>query len=297
MILTLLLLTGLVFVAVYATGDPVRVITGDNPLITPAVLQELRERWGIDDPLPVQYFKFISQVVTSFDFGVSLTQHRPVRDLILERLPYTLQLAGAAMAIAILVGVPAGVLSALKRGSALDSIVGLVALIGLAAPQFWLASMLILFFAATLGWLPAYGTGGAEHLILPAFATALPVAAGLMRITRTNMLEVLSSDYVRFARIKGLREWTVIWKHAFRNAAFPVLTFGGLGLAGLLNGAIVIEVVFAWPGIGRLMVQGVLLRDVPLVLGTALLSAFMFIITAFAVDILYAALDPRIRNR
>jgi peptide/nickel transport system permease protein len=297
MLLTLLLLSLLVFVAVQATGDPIRVLAGDNPLITPAVLQELRERWGFDESLPVQYLKFLRQVVTALDFGNSLTLHRPVRDVVLERLPYTLQLAGAGMGLAVIVGVPVGVIAALRRGSLFDNIAGVVSLIGLAAPQFWLASMMILVFAASLGWLPAFGSGGLEHLVLPAIAVALPVAAGIMRLMRANMVEVLESEYIRFARIKGLREWLIISKHAVKNAAFPVLTFGGLSLAGLLNGAIVIEVVFAWPGLGRLMAQGVLLRDVPLVLATTLLSAFMFLITAFVVDILYAVLDPRVRYR
>lgn len=295
MVLTLLALSVIVFLAVHATGDPARVLAGDNPLITPEVFRELEERWGFNEPLPIQYVKFLRSVATALDFGDSLTLNRPVRDIVLERAPYTIQLALVGMLIAVVLGVPAGVLAALRRGSKLDAAIRLVALIGLATPGFWLASMLILLFAATLGWLPAFGTGDPTHLILPAFTIALPVAAGIARITRSSMLDVLDSDFVRFARIKGLREWRVIWKHALRNAAIPVVTFGGLGLAGLLNGSIVIEVVFAWPGLGRLMVQGVLLRDVPLVLATTLLSAFMFIFTAFLVDVLYAYIDPRIR--
>ena len=295
MVLTLLALSLIVFLAVHATGDPARVLAGDNPLITPEVFRELEERWGFSDPMPIQYLKFLRSVATALDFGDSLSLNRPVRDIVLERAPYTIQLALVGMLIAVVLGVPAGVVAALRRGSWIDSAIRLVAVVSLATPGFWLASMLILFFAATLGWLPAFGAGDPTHLILPGVTVALPVAAGIARITRSSMLDVLGSDYVRFARIKGLREWRVIWKHALRNVAIPVVTFGGLGLAGLLNGSIVVEVVFAWPGLGRLMVQGVLLRDVPLVLATTLLSASMFILTAFVVDVLYAYIDPRIR--
>jgi ABC-type dipeptide/oligopeptide/nickel transport system permease component len=295
MLLTLLALSLIVFVAVHATGDPARVLAGDNPLITPKVFKELEERWGLNDPLPLQYLKFMRSLLTALDFGDSLTLKRPVRDIVFERAPYTIQLALAGMVLAVALGLPAGVIAALRRGTRVDVGIRIAALTGLATPGFWLASMAILLFAATLGWLPAFGAGDPKHLILPAFVVALPIAAGIARITRSSMLDVLGSDFVRFARIKGLAEWRVIWKHALRNAAIPVITFGGLGLAGLLNGSIVVEVVFAWPGLGRLMVQGVLLRDVPLVLATTLLSATMFILTAFIVDVLYAFMDPRIR--
>ena len=184
------------------------------------------------------------------DFGLSIRDRRPTRDLLLERLPATLQLAAAGMALAIVVGVPLGILSAVKRDSIFDKGGKLFAVLGMAAPQFWVAIMLILLFGAILKVLPTYGREGPENFILPAFVLAWSIMAGIMRLGRSSMLEVLDSDYVRFARIKGLKDGMVVWKHALRNALIPILTFSGISLAGLLNGAIVVEQVFAWPGSG-----------------------------------------------
>ena len=188
-----------------------------------------------------------------------------------------------------------GILSAVKRDSIFDQIGKLFAVAGIAAPNFWIAIMLILLFGAILGWLPTYGRGGIDHFILPAFVLSWHSMAGVLRLTRSSMLEVLDSEYVKFARIKGLSESLVIYKHALKNAVIPVLTFSGLTLAGLLNGSVAIEVVFAWPGIGRLMLEGINRRDFPIVQATVLAAGFFYVVTALLVDILYAYVNPRIR--
>ena len=242
-----------------------------------------------------QYFIFLKGAVQG-DFGVSIRDRRPTRDLLLERLPATLQLAAAGMALAIVIGVPLGILSAVKRDTVFDKVGKLFAVLGMAAPQFWVAIMLILLFGAILKVLPTYGREGPENFILPAFVLAWSIMAGIMRLGRSSMLEVLDSDYVRFARIKGLKDGMVVWKHALRNALIPILTFSGISLAGLLNGAIVVEQVFAWPGLGRLMLDGVLQRNFPVVQAAVMASAAFYILTALIVDILYVYADPRIRN-
>jgi peptide/nickel transport system permease protein len=199
------------------------------------------------------------------------------------------------MALTIVIGIPFGILSAVKRDSALDLFGKLFAVLGIAAPSFWIAIMLILLFGAILGWLPTFGRGGPSHMILPAFVLAWGGMAGIVRLARSSMLEVLDSEYVKFARIKGLPGRMVVYKHAAKNAVIPVLTFGGLTLAGLLNGSVVVEVVFAWPGIGRLMLQGIKQRDFPVVQATVLTSAFLYVVIALVVDILYVYVNPRIR--
>jgi peptide/nickel transport system permease protein len=201
----------------------------------------------------------------------------------------------SAFVLSIIVGVPIGILSAVKRDTIFDHFGKLFAVIGIAAPSFWVAIMGILLFGAILGWLPTFGRGGLDHLILPACVLGWASMAGMVRLARSSMLEVLDSEYVKFARIKGLKESLVIWKHALKNAVIPVLTFGGLTLAGLLNGSVAIEVVFAWPGIGRLMLTGIQTRDFPIVQATVLAAGFFYIVTALIVDILYAYVNPRIR--
>jgi peptide/nickel transport system permease protein len=294
--LTLLVLSLVVFASVHLTGDPALVLIPESPDVSAELFLKLKQEWGLDDPFFVQYLRFLRKVVTGLDFGDSLVHQRPVRDMLLERLPYTLQLTAAGMFLSIAIGLPLGILSAVKRDSIIDQACKLFAVFGMAAPQFWIAIMLIILFAAKLGWLPAYGAGSFKHLILPAVVVSFFIMAGIIRLGRSSMLEVMDSEYIKFARVKGLRERFVVWKHALRNASFSLLTFGGLELAGLLNGAIVVEVVFAWPGLGKLMVDGVVQRNFPLVEGAALASAFFFISTALLVDILYAFMDPRIRR-
>jgi peptide/nickel transport system permease protein len=206
-----------------------------------------------------------------------------------------LQLAGVAFLLTMVVGIPLGILSAVKRDTIFDNLGKFFAVAGIAAPSFWIAIMLILLFGAILGWLPTFGRGGIEHFILPAFVLSWSGMAGVLRLARSSMLEVLDSEYVKLARIKGLPERIVVYKHALKNSVIPVLTFSGLTLAGLLNGSVVVEVVFAWPGIGRLMLQGIQTRDFPIVQATVLAAGLFYIVTALVVDILYAYVNPRIR--
>ena len=291
-IITLLILSLAVFLSVQLTGDPAIYLLG--PESTDADYEQLKKNMGLDKPLVVQYGLFLSKVVR-LDFGDSHISKLPARKELFERFPATLQLAGAAFLLSMVVGIPLGILSAIKRDSIFDTLGKFFAVAGIAAPSFWLAIMLILLFGAILGWLPTFGRGGLDHLILPAFVLSWSSMAGVLRLSRSSMLEVMDSEYVKVARIKGLSERLVIYKHALKNACIPVLTFSGLTLAGLLNGSVAIEVIFAWPGIGRLMLQGINQRDFPIVQATVLAAGFFYIITALAVDILYAYVNPRIR--
>ena len=291
-IFTLLALSVIIFMSVHLSGDPALLLL--PPEATVADYEQMRANLGLDRPIIVQYGTFLLNAVQG-DFGKSITTRRPARDVLFERIPATLQLAAVGMALAIAVGVPLGILSAVKRDSIFDKIGKLFAIVGIGAPQFWVAIMLILFFGAILQWLPTFGRGGPSHFVLPAFVLAWSIMAGMMRLGRSSMLEILDSEFVKFARIKGLTESLVLWKHALRNALIPLVTFGGISLAGLLNGAIVVEVVFAWPGVGRLMLEGVSQRNFPIVQATVLTSGFFYIITSLIVDILYGYIDPRIR--
>ena len=292
-IITLLVLSLVVFLAVRLSGDPALFL-----LPVEATSQEdyeqMKKNLGLDKPLYVQYAIFMGNLVRG-RFGDSIIDRRPAREALLERLPATIQLAAAGMVLATVLGVPLGVLSAIKRDSLFDQIAKFFAIIGMATPAFWIAIMGILVFGALLKWLPTYGRGGPEHFILPSVVLSWSIMAGMVRLGRSSMLEILDSEFVRFARVKGLGERVVLWKHALRNALIPLLTFSGLSLAGLLNGTIVVEVVFAWPGIGRLLLEGVVRRDIPVVQATILASAFFYIVMSLVVDILYAYVDPRIR--
>ena len=291
-IITLLVLSLAVFLSVHLTGDPALYLLGPDDGVKE--YEQLKENLGLDKPLIVQYGLFLSDVVRG-EFGYSHIMGRSARDLLLERAPATLQLAGVAFVLTIIVGVPLGIVSAVKRDTFLDSAGKFFAVAGIAAPSFWIAIMLILLFGAILGWLPTFGKGSIDHFILPAFVLSWHSMAGVLRLSRSSMLEVLDSEYVKFARIKGLSERLVVYKHALKNAIIPVLTFSGLTLAGLLNGSVVVEVVFAWPGIGRLMLTGIQSRDFPVVQATVLAAGLFYIVTALMVDILYAYVNPRIR--
>ena len=291
-IITLLALSLAVFLSVHLTGDPASYLAG--PETTSAEFEQMRKNMGLDRPLVVQYGSFLKDILR-LDFGESRISGRPARDLLFERLPATLQLAGAAFVLTIVVGVPLGILSAVKRDTFLDTFGKFFAIMGIATPGFWIAIMLILLFGGILGWLPTFGRGGIDHYILPAFVLAWNGMAGVVRLARSSMLEVLDSEYVKFARIKGLPEMMVVCKHALKNAIIPVLTFSGLTLAGLLNGSVLTEVVFAWPGIGRLMLQGIVQRDFAIVQATVLAAGFFYVAMALIIDILYAYVNPRIR--
>ena len=291
-VITLLVLSLAVFLSVHLTGDPALYLLGPDD--SAADYEQLKKNMGLDKPLMVQYGLFLSNVVRA-DFGKSHISGQSARYTLMQRFPATLQLAGAAFLLTIVVGIPLGILSAIKRDTTFDSIGKFFAVVGIAAPSFWIAIMLVLLFGAILGWLPTFGRGGLDHFILPAFVLSWHSMAGVLRLSRSSMLEVLDSEYVKFARIKGLSERLVVYKHALKNAVIPVLTFSGLTLAGLLNGSVVIEVVFAWPGIGLLMLQGITQRDFPVVQATVLAAGFFYIVTALIVDILYAYVNPRIR--
>jgi peptide/nickel transport system permease protein len=289
---TLWILSIAVFLSVHLSGDAAVLLLGPEALDTD--YEQIKKNLGLDRPLIVQYGNFLTDIARG-DFGRSHLMRRSARDVLLERLPATLQLAGAAFLLSVVVGIPLGIVSALKRDSLLDTFGKFFAILGIATPNFWIAIMLILLFGAILGWLPTYGRGGLDHFILPAFVLGWSAMAGMVRLGRSSMLDVLDSEYVKFARVKGLSERMVVWKHALKNAVIPLLTFGGLTLAGLLNGSVAIEVVFAWPGIGRLMLEGISRRDFPIIQATVLAAGLFYIITALLVDILYAYVNPRIR--
>jgi peptide/nickel transport system permease protein len=241
----------------------------------------------------VQYGRFAARALQG-DLGMSLYHRVPALSLILERLPASLELAGAAMLIAIVVSVPLGVVSAVKRGSVWDVASMLGALFGLSMPHFWLGIMLILLFSVTLGWLPTSGRGSLAHIVMPAIALGLSLMAMFARLTRSVMLEVLNQDYVRTARAKGLAERLVIGKHALKNALIPLVTVAGMQFGFLIGGTVIIETVFAWPGVGRLVVQAIFSRDYPLVQAAVLVLAVIFVLVNLAVDLVYLYLDPRI---
>jgi ABC-type dipeptide/oligopeptide/nickel transport system permease component len=279
------------FFFIHLSGDPAMLML--PPDASKAEVEALRRQLGFDDPLYVQYWRFATQALQG-DLGNSLYHRVPALTLILERLPASLELAGAAMLIALLVAVPLGVVSAVKRGSLWDVGSMLGALFGLSMPHFWLGIMLILLFSVTLGWLPTSGRGSLAQLIMPALALGLSLMAMFARLTRSVMLEVLGQDYVRTARAKGLKERLVIGKHALKNALIPLVTVAGMQFGFLIGGTVIIETVFAWPGVGRLVVQAIFSRDYPLVQAAVLVLAVIFVMVNLAVDLLYLVLDPRI---
>jgi peptide/nickel transport system permease protein len=291
--LGLIFIATLVFFLVRATGDPGRILTSEFAPVE--VQQEIRERLGLDRPLYVQYGTYMAGLATG-DLGSSFNGE-PVIDILLERLPATASLAFSAMLVAVLLGIPLGVLSAVYQGSPVDIFSRTVALFGQSVPSFWLAIMLVLVFAVILRILPVAYSDGPESYVLPSIAVGWAAVAGIARLVRSSMLDVLGSDYVRMARAKGLPSHVVILKHGLRSAIVPVLTFSGLVLGSFLNGSVVVETVFAWPGIGQLTLDAVTGRDFPVVQGAVLLIAVFFITINLAVDLLYAVMDPRIRYR
>lgn len=279
------------FFFIHLSGDPVMLmLPGDASM---EEVEQLRQKLGFNDPLYVQYGRFIKKAVQG-DFGESLYYHVPALDLILERLPASLELSLAAMVMALVVSIPIGIISAVYRGSALDMGSMLGALFGLSMPHFWLGIMFIMIFSVKLGWLPTSGRGTFAQLIMPALALAMSLMAMFARLTRSVMLEVLSLDYIRTARAKGLREFYVIGKHALKNALIPLVTVAGMQFGLLIGGTVIIETVFAWPGVGRLVVQAIFNRDYPLVQSIVFILALIFVAANLLVDLLYIYLDPRI---
>jgi peptide/nickel transport system permease protein len=279
------------FFFIHLSGDPVQLmLPGDA---SEKEVEELREQLGFNDPLYVQYARFASKAIQG-DFGDSLYYHVPVMELVIERLPASLELAVAAMLFALVLSIPIGIISAVKRGSFLDMGSMFGALLGLSMPHFWLGIMLMLFFSVHLGWLPTSGRGTMAHLIMPAVSLGLSLMAMFARLTRSVMLEVLGLDYIRTARAKGLKEQIVIAKHALKNALIPLVTVAGMQFGFLIGGTVIIETVFGWPGLGRLVVQAIFSRDYPLVQAIVFVLSLLFVGMNLLVDILYVYLDPKI---
>ena len=284
----------IVFALIRASGSPADALL-DSEWMSEEQMAALEDYWGVNDPLLDQYISYIGKIFTG-DFGDSFThQGYTVRELIGERFPNTLQLAGFAMLISVVLAVPLGVLSAVKKDTPPDIGGKIVALLGQSLPSFWTGIVLIWIFAVILDWVPTSGKGGIDHMILPGITLGWFSVAALMRLIRSSMLEVLDSEYVKLARIKGIPEWKVVWKHCLRNAAITPLTYFGVFSAAVLTGSIVTETVFAWPGMGALILDGVRDRDFAVVQTVTLFFASMFIGANLLVDILYAYLDPRIR--
>ncbi len=281
-----------VFTLVRLSGDPIQIMMPAEA--TQKDIELMRASLGLDRPWPVQYWRFASRAVQG-DFGRSVRFRRPAMDLIAERYGATLELGGLAVLIVIVVALPVGVYSAVRRGSALDYTARALAALGQAVPPFWLGLVLVLIFGVLLHLLPTSGRGTPLHVLLPGITLGWFAVAGLMRLTRSSMLDVLGSEYVKLARIKGLPERQVIWKHAFKNAALPVVTFAALLFVALLNGSIIVETVFSWPGLGLLVIEAVDSRDYPIVQAVVLCLSAMYIGVNLLVDVLYAYLNPKIR--
>lgn len=299
LIILLLGISFIVFMSMYiAPGDPAALIVG--PSASESDLESVRESLGLDRPFFVQYFDYLSGILQG-DLGYSYQTSRPVIDSIKITLPNTISLAIASMIIAAVIGLIAGIISAVKQNSWFDISSTTLSLVGISIPNFWLGTMLILLFSVTLKWLPVgelsapfYTLEGIKQLILPSIALGTASAALIARMTRSAMLEVIDSDYIRTVKAKGVKRFTVIWVHALRNAMIPVTTAIGISFGTLLGGSIVIEKVFAINGLGRLMVDGIIARDFPIVQGTVLLVAAIFVIVNLITDIIYAIIDPRI---
>ena len=285
--------TAVVFGLSRAAGDPTFLFISEYT--TDEVIAEWRKEFGLDRPYPIQYLSWLGTAIRG-DFGASLNEARPAIDVVVQRLPATLQLAAVSFVFAIAIGIPIGVLSAVKRGSWWDLGGRVFALIGQATPNFWMGIMLVLLFSVQFELLPTSGRGGLDHYVLPAITLGSGSAAGLVRLTRSAMLEMLDSEFVKFARSKGVPAHTVVWKHAFRNSLIVPVTYAGLILAAFTTGTVVVETVFGWPGIGRLAVTAINDNDFPVMSATVLLFTLMYLVVNFIVDISYALIDPRIRR-
>ena len=291
-LVSLFLLSLTIFFFVRVTGDPATLLV--EPGASDADIAAIHHQFGLDRPLIVQYVLFMANLARG-DLGQSFYYQMPVSELYLSRLPNSLLLAAAAMSFSLLVGIPTGMLAAVRVGTFWDSAGKLFTLLGLSLPSFFVGLLMILFFSVYLGWLPSSGSGTALHLIMPAFALGWYFAAAHMRLMRSSMLEVLGSEYIKLARLKGLPQALVIGKHALKNALTPVLTLAGINLVLMINVAVIVETVFAWPGVGRLLYEGVSFRDFPVVQGVVILGGAMIVVVNLLVDILYAVIDPRIR--
>lgn len=296
MIPVLIGVTFIVFTLMYITpGDPARIILGDSAPQSAVV--QLRKQMGLDKPFLVRYGNYLKDLIVKHDIGTSYVTKRPVLKDISDCFPATLKLAALSMFFAIILGIPIGIISAVKQYSVFDTLSMIFALIGISMPVFWLGLILILIFSVKLRWLPASGFSSIKYMILPAISLGAQSVAIITRMTRSSMLEVIRQDYIRTARSKGQKESVVILKHAFGNALIPIITTIGLQFGGLLGGAVLTETVFAIPGLGRLMVDSINMRDFPVVQGGVLIIAIAFSVVNLLVDLLYAFVDPRIKSQ
>jgi peptide/nickel transport system permease protein len=293
-LIALAILSVVVFILARATGDPLHMILPMSA--TAEDYAYARAYLGLDRPYLEQYLSFVGKAATG-DFGNSIRARKPVIELLRERLPNSIKLAVFAMTVALAIAFPLGIMAAVKKDSSLDRTAQVIAVLGQSLPTFWVAIVLVEFVAGRLQWLPAGGIVGFSSYILPGFTLGWFVVAGMMRLLRSGMLEVLDSEYVKLARVKGVVERRVVWMHALKNALIPVITFAGIYFAILVTTAIVVETVFAWPGLGRLLVQSILARDFPVVQAAVLLLATTFVAINLLTDLIYGLLDPRIRVR
>jgi len=289
---SLVVVLTIVFLLTRLSGDPVQLLAAIEA--DKAQMDAMRHNLGLDQPLIIQWANYVQNMVT-LDLGKSVVTREPVRDLIVERLPATLQLGFTAMMISVLVGLPLGIYAAVYRGTVVDQVSRVFAVLGQSMPPFWLGILLILIFGVYVGVLPPGGRDKPVSVILPAVTLGYFTTAAIMRLTRSSMLEVLGAEYVKLARIKGVSEFKVIWKHGLKNALLPVITFAVVLFVVFLGGAVITETVFAWPGIGRLILEGINTRDYPLVQGGIVVFSGIYIAANLLVDILYAYLNPRIR--
>lgn len=290
-VIVLLVITFLTFGLLHLGGDPVSLMAPDY--FSEQDVVDLQEKMGLDQPFHVQYLRYMQNLVQG-DLGTSFMQRRPALPIVLERLPATLLLATTSLILTVVIAIPLGILGAIKRGSVWDRVSLVLAMSGKAIPNFWFGVMLILLFSIWLGWLPSFGSGSWQHLIMPTITLALGNVAIITRIVRSSMIDALGQDYVRTARAKGLAENSVVMVHAFRNTSLPTVTVIGLEFGALLSGSVITETVFAYPGIGYLAIQAIRAKDFPIVLSVVLIIAILTLLITLLVDILYAALDPRV---
>jgi len=291
MVIVVWTIVTMLFFLIRLSGDPVALLAGEDA--TPARREEVRQSYGLDEPVFVQYERFVEKAVL-LDFGDSFRYRRDAFPFVVDRLRTTLKLAGLAMALTVVVAVPAGILAAIRRGKLSSLVVMLGSLVGQAVPNFWLGIMFIWIFSVQLHWLPSFGDGGIKHLLMPAIALAALPIARQTRLVRSGMLDVLNQDYIRTARSKGLRESVIVYRHAIKNMMLPILALVGLDIAYLVAGSVVIETVFAYPGIGSLLVTSVLARDYPTVQAAVFVISILVVGVNALVDLSYRWLDPRI---
>jgi len=291
-LLTILLVVMVVFLIARIAGDPVTLLVTFDA--SQSDIDRLKQELGLADPLPQQFVRFLTDAARG-DFGISFRTNRPAMQEVLSRVPASAQLAGFALLISLAISIPLGVLAAVTRGSLVDVVARFFALVGQAAPNFWVGLMLIFLFSVRFGWFPTGGRGGLDHMFLPALTLGTSASASLTRLTRSAMLDVINSDFVTMARAKGLPRRTVIFKHALRNALIPVVTILGVRVGVLISGSVIVETIFAWPGVGRLIIQAINVSDFPVVQAAITLTATSIVLANFLTDIVYMFIDPRIR--